>query len=102
MIILIWKNGKIHLQMCKTTIFKIFFPCLYNFTLPKYRTDRIRIQILPKRSGSDRIRKPVWDTSVMVGWESNMDGPAYDGEPVAGPGQAHHLTQVEIQTETFV
>ena len=21
--------------MCKTSIFKIFFPCLYNFTLPK-------------------------------------------------------------------
>ena len=22
--------------MCKTFFFKIFFPCLYNFTLPKY------------------------------------------------------------------
>jgi len=34
MIIFIWKNWKIHLKMCKTSIFKIFFPCFYNFTLP--------------------------------------------------------------------
>ena len=26
------KNGKIQLKMCKSSIFKIFFPCLYNFT----------------------------------------------------------------------
>ena len=57
MIIFIWKNGKIHLKMCKTSIFTIFFPCLYNFTLLKYRKDpdpvRIfRIRILPKRFGS--------------------------------------------------
>ena len=53
--------------MCKTSIFKIFFSCLYNFTLPKYRQDpdldtdpdpvknfriQLRIRILPKRSGS--------------------------------------------------
>ena len=25
--------------------------------------------------------------------------PTYDGELVAGPGQAHHLTQVEVQAE---
>ena len=38
--------------MCETSIFKIFFPCLYNFTLPKYRQDpdpekifRIRRQV---------------------------------------------------------
>ena len=36
MIIVNWKNGKIHLKMCETSFFKIFFPCLYNFTLPKY------------------------------------------------------------------
>jgi len=35
-VIFIGKNGKIHLKMCKTSNFKIFFPCLYNFTLPKY------------------------------------------------------------------
>ena len=38
MIVFIWKNGKIHLKMCKTSIFKILFPCFYNFTLPKYRS----------------------------------------------------------------
>ena len=45
--------------MCTTSIFKIFFPCLYNFKLPKYRKDPeldpvkiFRIRILPKRSGS--------------------------------------------------
>ena len=37
MIIFILKNGTIHLKMYKTSIFKIFFPCLYIFTLPKYR-----------------------------------------------------------------
>ena len=37
MIIFIWQNGKIRLKMCKSSNFKIFFPCLYNFTLPKYR-----------------------------------------------------------------
>ena len=51
--------------MCKTSIFNIFFPCLYNFTLPKYREDpdldlvkifRIRLRLRPNRSGSDRIR----------------------------------------------
>ena len=31
------KNGKIHQKICKISIFKILFPCLYNFTLPKYR-----------------------------------------------------------------
>ena len=35
-IFFIWKNGKIHLKMCKSSIFKIFFPYLYYFTLPKY------------------------------------------------------------------
>ena len=29
MIIFSRKNGKIHQKMCKTTNFKIFFPCLY-------------------------------------------------------------------------
>jgi len=29
MIIFNWKNGKIHLKICETSIFKIFFPCLY-------------------------------------------------------------------------
>ena len=33
MIIFIWKNGKIHQKMCKSSIFKIFFPWLYNFKL---------------------------------------------------------------------
>ena len=37
MIIFIWKSGKIHRKMCKTSIFKIFFPCLYNLRLPKCR-----------------------------------------------------------------
>ena len=37
MIIFTWKNGKIHLKMCKTSSFKIFFHCSCNFTLPKYR-----------------------------------------------------------------
>jgi len=60
------KMEKIYLKMWKTSIFKIFFPCLYNFTLPKYGTYRIRIpsepvkifqiRIRPKSSGSDRIR----------------------------------------------
>ena len=35
MIIFIWKNGKIPLKKCETSIFKIFYPCLYNFTLSK-------------------------------------------------------------------
>ena len=55
------------MKMCKTSIFKIVFPCLYNFTLPKYRQDpdpdmdpvkifQIRLRNRPKRSRSDRIR----------------------------------------------
>ena len=41
--------------MCKTSIFKMIFPCLYNFTLPKYRWDPDPVKnfrILPKRFGS--------------------------------------------------
>ena len=53
MIIFIVKNGKVHLKMFKTSIFKIFFSCLYNFILPKYGTDRIRI----KFSGSGSYQK---------------------------------------------
>ena len=36
-IIFIWKNGKIHLKMYKSSLFKILFPCLYNSPLPKHR-----------------------------------------------------------------
>ena len=59
------KKWKIHLKMCKSSFFKIFFPCLYNFTLSKQGrylgTDRktlpVKIfRIRPKRSGSDPIR----------------------------------------------
>jgi hypothetical protein len=57
MIIFIWKNGKIYLKMCKTSIFKIFLPCLCNFALPKFR---LRIRILPKRSGSCPFSDPKW------------------------------------------
>ena len=60
--------------MCKTSIFKIFFPCLYNFTLPKYLpigprygsgenypdpTQKVRIQI--------RIRNPDFNHKRLVG-----------------------------------
>ena len=38
-IIFIWKNGTIYQKMCKTSILEIFFPCFYNFTLPKYRSN---------------------------------------------------------------
>ena len=60
--------------MCKSSIFKIFIPCLYNFTQPKYRLDldpvkifRIRFRIRPKWSGSDRIRilNPVFMPSIV-------------------------------------
>ncbi len=46
--------------MCKTSILRYgtgIIPCLYNFSLPKYRQDPgpvifFRIRIIPKRSGS--------------------------------------------------
>ena len=70
--------------MCETSIFKIFFPCLYSFTLPKYRQDPdpntdpvkifpIRLRILPKRSGSDRIRIRIRirnPGTKIVDWEN--------------------------------
>ena len=50
MIIFIWKNGKMHLKMCKTSILKYFF--LVYTTLHCQSTDRIRIRWKFSGSGS--------------------------------------------------
>ena len=74
--------------MCKTSILKIFFPCLYNFTLPKYRedpdTDPVKIfPIRPKRSGSIRIRirNPDLLQYASPGGEDTCLDPASFGPP---------------------
>jgi hypothetical protein len=65
--------------MCKTSIFEIFFPCLYNFALLKYRTDRIRIH--RKFSGSDRI----WIRSPGFRWTFPSKGHENKGTAIHIP-----------------
>ena len=63
--------------MCKTSILKIFYPCLYIFTLSKYRQDPdtypdpVKIfRIRPKRSGfgSGSAFLPDPDQHCFITW----------------------------------
>ena len=53
--------------MCKTSIFKIFFPCLYNFTLPKY------VPIGSESGSSENFPAPDPDPTTKVRFQQDPD-----------------------------
>ena len=52
--------------MCKTFIFKIFYPCLYNFTLPKYRQDPDRVKIFRVRIRPKKVRIRIRNPAIYL------------------------------------
>ena len=61
MLIFIWKKGKIHLKMCKSSIYKIFFPCLYiQLYITKVPIGSGSGENFPDPTQKIRIRFRIW------------------------------------------